>query len=518
LEDANVISTLFGFVLVASVGAFGLLGFLLGRFVWPQKSGVSSEELTRVRDEATRYQHEAQAQRSRAEELTSTCAAASKQAQSSGEEVARLSERVGSLSKQIESQTLLLQSLEVEKGALTAESNRAGQQIATLTEREKALAQQIQAQAKQLQELQQQLKTEFENIANRILKATTAELSESSRKALATTLDPFRERLQELQKKVETTYESETREVLSLKEHIKLVVDTSHAIGTQADGLAKALRGDSQRLGRWGELTLERTLETAGLQEGREYVTQGRGLKLRSEEGGLQKPDVIIRLPEERSMIIDSKTPLASYERMIAAQEEDERASHKMQFVRDFKGHIDELSRKRYQENPTLRSHECVIMFVPIEGALAAAVNADPELFTYAWERQVVVVGPPTLLMTLRTVGSIWRYQQQGDNAREIARLAGELCDKISNSMSDLNAVAEKMGAALSAHGDAMKRLFTGRGNAITIGDKMKALGVKAKKPPTIAIDGLVLHSSAEDDFPLEAASNVNDNASEVTQ
>ncbi|MGO9684088.1 MAG: DNA recombination protein RmuC [Beijerinckiaceae bacterium] len=487
----------------------GGTGFLLGRFVWPVKHGVDPAAYALAQNEIARGDQECKALRARAEQLDVQCSAVAEQARSSGEEVARLGERIASLTRQIEEQTALLQKIETEKNHAASQATEGREQVARLTEREKALTETIATQTKQLGEMHKQLTTEFENIANRILKINAAELSESSQKALAATLEPFRDRMQEFQKKVETAYAAETREVLSLKEHIKLVVETSHAIGSQADGLAKALRGDSQLLGRWGELALERILEAAGLQEGREYITQGRGLKLKSNEGGLQRPDVIVLLPEERSMIIDSKTPLARYERLITTRDEDERDTLRHDFVSDIKGHIDSLAGKRYQENSALRAHDCVLMFVPIEGALAAALTSEPELFTYAWDRHVVLAGPPTLLMTLRTVASIWRYQQQGENAQEIARLAGELCDKISNSIGDLNGIAEKMHAALGAHSDAMKRLFTGRGNALTLGDRIKGLGVKAKPTPNVIIDGrpLVFASSEDEDCDTEAES-----------
>jgi DNA recombination protein RmuC len=304
---------------------------------------------------------------------------------------------------------------------------------------------------------------------------------------------------QDFQKRVETTYETEAREVLSLKEQIKLIIETSQAVGTQADGLAKALRGDSQLLGRWGELALERILEAAGLSEGREYISQGRGLGLRSDSGGVQKPDIVVMLPEQRTMIIDSKVPLTGYERLIGAKQEAEQVSVGEQFVRDVKGHVDGLASKRYQDNEKLVAHDCVLMFVPIEGALAAALTREPELFTYAWDRRVVLVGPSTLLMTMRTVASIWRYELQGQNAQEIARLAGELCDKVGASLADLNGVAEKINAALNAHNDAVKRLATGRGNALSIGDRIRALGVKTRRPiPTMLVDGLGITTASE--------------------
>lgn len=198
-------------------------------------------------------------------------------------------------------------------------------------------------------------------------------------------------------------------------------------------------------------------------------------------------------------MIVDSKAPLASYERLIAAKDESERTTCAAEFVRDVKGHIDGLAGKRYQENESLQAHDCVLMFVPIEGALAAALTSDPELFVYAWERHVVLVGPPTLLMTLRTVASIWRYERQGQNAQEIARLAGDLCDKVSSSLGDLNGVAEKIRDALEAHNGAVKRLSIGRGNALSIGARIRALGVKTKKPmPAMLVDGVSITADAE--------------------
>ena len=221
---------------------------------------------------------------------------------------------------------------------------------------------------------------------------------------------------------------------------------------------------------------------------------------LKSDSGGVQKPDIVVMLPEGRTMIIDSKVPLIGYERLIGAVEQADRAACGNQFVRDVKGHIDGLAGKRYQKNEKLEAHDCVLMFVPIEGALAAALTKEPELFTYAWNRRGVLVGPPTLLMTMRTVASIWRYELQAQNAQDIARLAGELCDKVSMSLSDLNGVAEKINGALAAHNDAVKRLSTGKGNALSLGERIRGLGVKTKRPmPAMLVDGVAITSGAEE-------------------
>ncbi len=478
----------------------GLVGVVLGRYVWPAIRGSDTAALLATQMEAVRLEEECRFLRTQAEQLEAERAARIEELRRSGEEAARLSERVDSLTRQADEQGRFARTLEGQRDVAAAEAKTEAAEVARLKEREKSLSEKVTEQAAQLADQQKQLTSEFENIANRILKANASELSDSSQKALAAVLDPLRERIQDFQKKVETAYDSETREVLSLKAQIKLMVETSSAIGTQADGLAKALRGDLQLLGRWGELALERILEAAGLTEGREYVSQGRGLGLKSDSGGLQKPDIVVMLPEGRTMIIDSKVPLTGYERLIAAGEQTERTACGDQFVRDVRGHIDGLAGKRYQENEKLEAHDCVLMFVPIEGALAAALTKEPELFTYAWNRRVVLVGPPTLLMTMRTVASIWRYELQGQNAQEIARLAGELCDKVSMSLVDLNGVAEKINAALAAHNDAVKRLSTGRGNALSVGERIRSLGVKSRRPmPAMLVDGVAITSGAEE-------------------
>jgi DNA recombination protein RmuC len=431
------------FALVAGLLAMActLLGIALGRHVWP---AIRADEAAAL--------------------------------QASQVETARLAERADGLEQQLYAQIEARETAEAEAKAALAEAARLRQREVDLTA--------------QLGDVQQRLTSEFENIATRVLTARSSELSERSQKELGSLLEPLRQRLQDFQAKVETTYQSETREVLSLKEQIRLLVETSHAVGSQADGLAQALRGQSQMRGRWGEVALERILETAGLVDGREYVSQGRGLGLRNEEGGLQRPDIIVLLPEGRTMIIDSKLPLLGYERLTACSEEAEQHAAASQYVRDVKGHIDGLAGKRYQENQKLAAHDCALMFVPIEGALAAALTRDPELFSYAWDRHVVLVGPSTLLMTMRTVASIWRYERQGQNAQEIARLAGDLVEKVRLSLSDLNTVAEKMADASAAHNSAVKRLSTGRGNALSLGERIRTLGVKSRPMPAVLVDG----------------------------
>jgi DNA recombination protein RmuC len=276
------------FALVAGLLAMAgtLIGIALGRHVWPAIRGDGGAAL-----------HAAEV------------------------ETARLSERAAGLEWQVQEQIAARETAEAEAKAALAQAARLGQREADLVA--------------QLGDVQQRLTSEFENIATRVLTARSSELSDRSQKDLGSLLEPLRQRLQDFQAKVETTYQSETREMLSLKEQIRLLVETSHAVGSQADGLAQALRGQSQLRGRWGEIALERILETAGLVEGREYISQGRGLGLRNEEGGLQRPDIVVLLPEQRTMIIDSKLPLLGYERLIACADEAGQHAADTQFVRD---------------------------------------------------------------------------------------------------------------------------------------------------------------------------------------
>jgi DNA recombination protein RmuC len=496
-----------GAVLLAAL-SIGL-GFLLGRYAWPAAPSIDPATLQALEAEIARLQIENATFRTNASEYSVEAKTANEKVSIAREENARLTERVASMTRQLANQTDLLKTIEQQRDAAQEESKNLGSGLAGLRERENYLAAKVAEQATQLTDLHKKLTTEFENIASRILKATSAELSVTSQKDLAAILDPLRERIHEFQQKVEKTFDAETRDVLSLKEQIKLMAETSHTIGSHADGLAKALRGDSQLLGRWGELALERILEAAGLKEGREYISQGRGLGLKAEGGGVQRPDIIIQLPENRTLIIDSKVPLTSYERLIAAKDDDERTLCKVDFVKDVKAHIDGLAGKRYQENEKLQAHDSVLMFVPIEGALAAALAAEPELFTYGWNRRVVLAGPPTLLMTMRTVASIWRYEHQGQNAQEIARLAGDLCDKVSLSVTDLCSVAEKINAALESHNLAVKRLSSGKGNALSIGHRIRDLGVQTRRPMPSMGDGLAVIAESPDETDGDETSPV---------
>lgn len=358
-------------------------------------------------------------------------------------------------------------------------------ELATLEEQNRSLGQQL----KTRQADQEVLADRFRLLAAEALDVMGRKLTEASEARLDPMLSPLRERLAEFQKKIEETYSAESRERISLEKQIELTLKTSQQVGAQADGLARALKGQAQLRGALGETLLERVLEAAGLQRGTHYVLQGQGLGLRGEDGGLQKPDVIVRLPDGKCVVIDSKVALNDFAAWAAAEDEAQRRKALAAFVGAVRGHVADLAAKRYQDNATLRAPDFVLLYMPFEHALAVAIEADPELFGLAWKQRVALVGPNTLVVTMRVVERVWQYETNRRNADAIATEAGRLFDQLVASTEALVAVGAQLSKAREAHEDAMKRIFTGNGNIARRAQRLKELGVQSRKelPPAIA-------------------------------
>lgn len=337
----------------------------------------------------------------------------------------------------------------------------------------------LDAQKAETLELQKTLTAEFENIANRILKERAAEFSESSKKDLGALLNPLGEKINEFKNQVKEAYSIETREKAILREQIKNLSEQTRAISDEANNLTKALKGDVKKQGNWGEVILERVLEMSGLHRGREYEREEVS---KNAEGANSRPDVVVHLPDNKHVIIDSKVSLVAYDRLAAATDKEAYASAVREHLASMKKHVQELADKNYPNLLGINAPDFVLMFVPIEAMFSVAVEADQSLFAYAWERKIVIVSPTTLLATLRTIASIWQQDNQTKNSLEIARLSGALYDKLVGFIDDFQKIKRALDVADKAYADAFGKLSDGKGNMLTTATRIKELGAKASK------------------------------------
>ncbi len=345
------------------------------------------------------------------------------------------------------------------------------------------LRERLEKEQKQLEALQEKFKIEFENIANRILKQSTLDFSESSGKKMGDILNPLKEKIQEFEKKVDETYEKGLKDRSDLKAEVKKLYELSVSLDKDARDLTKALKSDSKKQGNWGEVILERVLERSGLTKDQEYITQYTG---RNDEGDLLRPDVLIKLPENKHLIIDSKVSLTAYTEYVSSEDELLQTKALKRHLESIKQHVKELSSKKYDTLEGLNSPDLVLLFMPIEPAFGLAVQVDAELFGYAWSQGVVIVSPTTLLATLRTVASIWKYEKQNQNAMEIADRGGRLYDKFESFVKDLETIGVHLDRTSRVYQEAHKKLRSGSGNLLRQVEQLKTMGVPTKKslPP----------------------------------
>jgi DNA recombination protein RmuC len=330
-----------------------------------------------------------------------------------------------------------------------------------------------------LQQVQSKFKLEFENIANKLLDDKSKNFTEHNRANMDVILNPFKEKLKDFEDKVDKVYKAEAEERNILKGVISQLMDLNKQISDEAQNLTKALKGDSKKQGNWGEVILERVLERSGLVKDQEYRIQA---SMQTTDGNRYQPDVIIDLPDDKHLVIDSKVSLVAYERLVNCEAEDERKLFARAHIESLRSHINGLSAKRYHDLYQINSPDFVLLFVPIESSFSIAVQLDAELFNYAWEKRVVIVSPSTLLATLRTIASIWKQERQNRNVLEIARLSGEMYDKFHGFITDMEGIGKGIRSTQDSYDKAINKLSTGRGNLTTTADKIKKLGAKADK------------------------------------
>ncbi|WP_455232000.1 DNA recombination protein RmuC [Geopseudomonas aromaticivorans] len=344
-----------------------------------------------------------------------------------------------------------------------------------------ALREQQQGHRQRLEEVQgarDELRAQFAELAGKIFDEREQRFAESSQQRLGQLLDPLRERIHSFEQRVEQSYQQEARERFSLGKELERLQQLNQRLGDEATNLTRALKGQKTQ-GNWGELVLERVLEHAGLEKGREYDTQ---VSLRGAGGERFQPDVLIRLPGERQVVVDAKVSLTAYQQYVGAEDDGLRQQALKQHVQSLRSHLKGLSGKDYQRLEGLHSLDFVLLFVPLEGAFAAALQAEPGLLEESFAQNIVIVSPTTLLATLRVIDSLWRQERQDLNAREIAERAGALYDKFVLFVQDLDEIGNRLQQLDKAYANARNKLTAGRGDLISRSEQLKLLGARASK------------------------------------
>ena len=360
------------------------------------------------------------------------------------------------LEERLASKDARLQQLDVESKEKAAKLDELAQ-LCTGLERDKSrLAAELQEQAKNadeklqvLNDAKKEMQTQFENLANQIFESKTKSFAEQSRANLDTILTPFKEKIIEFEKQVSEAYTNEGKERHSLIKEVQRLQELNQKLGEDAENLTRALKGDTKAQGTWGEIILERILEESGLRKGIEYDSQG---GFRDTAGKLLKPDVIVHLPEGKDIVIDSKVSLIAYEKYVRAEDDGDRDKALREHMISINTHLKGLEAKKYDELPGVKSLDFVLMFVPVESAFMLAIEKDNEIFRKAFDKSIMIVSPSTLLVTLRTIQNIWRYEHQNKNALEIADRAGALYDKFVGFITDLERVGDQIESTRKAY------------------------------------------------------------------
>jgi DNA recombination protein RmuC len=332
---------------------------------------------------------------------------------------------------------------------------------------------------RQMLNSEQRLSEQFENLANRIFEHSGRKVEEQNRQSLNVLLSPLREQLDGFRRQVQESFGQEARERHTLTHEIRNLQQLNAQMAQEALNLTKALKGDNKTQGNWGEVILTRVLEASGLREGHEYQTQ---VNIQLENNSRMQPDVIIRLPQGKDVVIDAKMTLVAYERYFNAEDDTVRENALNEHIVAIRNHIRLLSRKDYQQLPGLRSLDYVLMFIPVEPAFLLAIDRQPELISEALKSNIMLVSPTTLLVALRTIANLWRYEHQSRNAQHIAERAGRLYDKVRLFVDEMSALGQSLDKAQDNYRQAMKKLASGRGNVLVQAESLRNLGVEVKR------------------------------------
>jgi DNA recombination protein RmuC len=342
-------------------------------------------------------------------------------------------------------------------------------------------------QKNEIQQLQQKFSLEFKNLANEILEEKTKKFTEQNKLNLDELLKPLGEKIKDFEKKVNEVYINEAKERFSLKDEVKRLAELNQLISKEANNLTRALKGETKTQGNWGEMILESILEKSGLARDREYFIQA---SFTDNDGKRQQPDVIVKYPGDRTVVIDSKVSLVAYERFASAETEEDKIAASTEHLTSVKKHIQELGQKNYQHIYNIQSLDFVMMFLPVEPAYFLAIQSDSNLWSYAYDRRILLMSPTNLIAALKMVESMWRQENQNRNALEIARQSGELYDKFAGFLEDFQDLGKRIDATMRSYEDSMKKLYSGKGNLIRRAQAIRELGAKTSKNiPLIFLD-----------------------------
>lgn len=375
--------------------------------------------------------------------------------------------------------TQRINELEIKNQEHNIEQNQLHSSLAVANTEKNNLLEKLETQKKELDTLQEKFKVDFENIANKIVNQNSKMMQDQHKEKLNDILTPFKEKIEKFEKKVDDTHKESIRENQSLKEQIQGLQKLNQSIGEEAKNLTNALKGENKTQGNWGEYILESVLQKSGLEKGLHYKVQD---SQRDEEGKLKQPDVVVNLPDNKVVIIDSKVSLVDYERYVNSENKEEKETYLKAHINSIKTHIKGLSEKKYDELYGTNSPDFVLLFIPIEPAFNEAIREEGDLYNLAFDKNIIIISTSTLLATLKTIGSIWKQENQTKNAIEIAKQSGALYDKFVGFTEDLITVGKKMDDAKKGYSEAMNKLSDGSGNLIRRVEKIKKLGAKANK------------------------------------
>jgi len=369
---------------------------------------------------------------------------------------------------------------------LTEESRQHQQTILTLNQQlagkeseNRALEERLAGLKAETEKLQDTFRHEFRNLANEILEEKTQKFTDQNKVKLEEILKPLGEKIRDFEKRVEETYDKESKERFSLAREIKSLTDLNQQISRDATNLTNALKGQVKTQGNWGEIILESILEKSGLKKDREYFIQS---SFTNEQGKRLQPDVVVTYPGERNLVIDAKVSLNAYERYASSSTKEEQDLALRDHLVSVRNHIQELSSKNYQDLYQLRSLDFVMMFMPVEPAYLLAMQEDPGMWSFAYERRVLLISPTNLIAALRMISNLWRVEYQNKNAVEIARQSGDMLDKLAGLVEDILDIGNKLDSTRRSYEAAVNKLSTGKGNLIRRAEKIKELGAKPSK------------------------------------